>query len=256
MKIYQTPERLALAKELWPQRITTPDILDRLNELPGKPVNAHHIRNWMQNNGICRDPAYARELIIEGSIKGAAKARALLKKESPGVMNYTKDWPFERVWKLIELKTSGLDRSTIGARLGCSVMAVVGKTHRLVQAGLLSGVPVAEKAEKPVVRELPRAPRLPPLPSQTKEAVVIELPPSTMRRSLDALFAGRPIAPLPRPEPKVGPYIPASRKCCFPLWSDTEKPTHIYCEAPVFRRAYCFEHSRRCYTNVRQSDAA
>jgi GcrA cell cycle regulator len=45
-----------------------------------------------------------------------------------------------------------------------------------------------------------------------------------------------------------------SRACCFPMWRDKERATHIYCEAPVVEgadgkpRQYCAAHYAECYT--------
>ena len=80
-------------------------------------------------------------------------------------------WTAEVIETLAALQAEGLSASQIGARLGCSRNAVIGKLHRLglngsperraVTAGL-SGVNRRARAPKdPDAERAPRAPRLP-----------------------------------------------------------------------------------------------
>jgi hypothetical protein len=65
-------------------------------------------------------------------------------------------------------------------------------------------------------------------------------------------------APLPRlPAPSVVPAAVAERGCRWPLWSDTERATHVYCGAPVVpgKQPYCAK-CRAIGTVPRYADAA
>lgn len=169
---YKTYERTMLAIELWPQRVTTGDIVDRVNALKGPRVIAKHIRDWMRTHGIRRDPVFAKEQFAAGSQRASDRSlevRREQKARAPHGLIYTPTWPYERVCRLIELKKGGKDRAEIARVLGCSVNGIVGKTHRLVQLGLLTVA--TTKAVMVVAKPLPKPPKL-QLPKKEKAVQV------------------------------------------------------------------------------------
>lgn len=48
-------------------------------------------------------------------------------------------------------------------------------------------------------------------------------------------------------------HIAAARGCQYPAWSDDEKPTHLYCDAPIANGSYCEAHAAKCFRVVRDA---
>lgn len=136
-------------------------------------------------------------------------------------------WTAETIEALAALQAEGLSASQIGARLGCSRNAVIGKLHRLGLNGSperravtasLSGVNRRSKTPKdPDAPPTPRAPRLP----------------SWMRLRVAAV-ASRDVI-----------LADTTGGCSYPTGSAAGQ--HLFCDLP--RRAgssYCPAHHRLC----------
>ncbi len=169
---------------------------------------------------------------------------------SPEGLLYTEEWPYERVVELIILKNRGMDRRDIAQTMGFSENAIIGKTHRLVQLGLLPGTPGVKRnlTRNILLNSSSETPKAPPLsePVAPRE-FALPTPVIVRRGDPNSLFAGRRVAPMPKPEAKVAPYISPLRKCAWPMWGN-ERPSHVYCDAPVSTRSYCTVHAKIAYS--------
>lgn len=166
-------------------------------------------------------------------------------------------WPLERLDLLVSLFEEGHSMNVIASRLGCTKNAVVGKSHRLNEAGLLGSRP------SPIIRDGDTLPAriiraigatLPPLPSLASSPVMaVPRAPDARPRETRAIRAPRPpsifggVAARPMPVPSVEdkPYVPKGG-CRWPTWG-SGTPTHVYCDRPIERRAYCEAHAKVCY---------
>lgn len=142
-------------------------------------------------------------------------------------------------------------------RRGCRVMDLCRRfqtsddsiTRRRAKLDLLprSGGPI--RPTEPVAT-------LPPLPSTQEEEPVTALP--IALGSFTPFSVPRRGDPPPRPTvPPIRPaYVPASRRCQYPLWGHHERPTHAYCDQPVAVRSYCLDHAQIAYHRVPRYDTA
>lgn len=137
-------------------------------------------------------------------------------------------WTTEREAALRTLWDEGHVTAEIARRLGggATKNAVVGRAHRLHLPARPS--PVRRSANPAHVprRDVPkRAPAvtLPAAaPAPVEAAASAPEPPAVVRRS------------------------PAPGGCCWPMWGNRERPTHLYCGAPASGRLrWCASHHRQ-----------
>jgi GcrA cell cycle regulator len=145
------------------------------------------------------------------------------------------DWTQAKEDELRALWAEGHSTAQIGARMGLTKNAVVGKAHRLDLPSRPS--PIKARGGDPIVR----APRvtLPPMQDSAR----------SMRDSAPTMHVPVPAAPPPPPVVTFKPF--AFRSCCWPLWGNQERPTHRYCGAAVMMKRdgtpapYCAEHHQK-----------
>lgn len=163
-------------------------------------------------------------------------------------------WTPAVIDRLADLWREGIPTKEIGRQLGTTKNSIVGKCHRLDQAGDL---------------------RFPPRPSPIKNRPAATLRPKRGEPTLPKAVAGIPIAlPLP-PEPPFimtpprvhipppPPPTPApfrrikSHPCCWPIGAPG-KADFRFCEAAVVKLGspYCDEHHRVAYVRPRHQDAS
>lgn len=142
------------------------------------------------------------------------------------------DWNAEHLATLTAMWHAGDTVYAIGAVLGCSKNAVVGKAHRLKLPGRPSPI-VRGVARKPPPPRKGRVATLPPLATQSA-------PVAAPRPAIAA-------PPLPRPVPV------ASRTrlpCCWPIGTP-RTPDFRFCDAPVADGgSYCVAHRAVAYTKA------
>lgn len=191
------------------------------------------------------------------------------------------EWTEATKDRLRELWTKGLSSNQIGAILGFTKNAIVGKKTRLGLEGRPSPISgdLTDIEEKRQATRRANKNTLPPLASiqaqapscvdaraatrpptqKPREALArpVPLPKPLIVRAgnQNSMYAIRRVAPMPKPEPKVAPYIPGSSKCCWPSWGNNETPTHVYCDAAVSIRSYCTRHARLGYLGVHRAAA-
>lgn len=141
-----------------------------------------------------------------------------------------KSWGAKADARLREMWADGAPAREIAAELRVTRNGVLGRAHRLGLQARPSPIRIAEDGAA-------LRPRL-----HRTEAAAMPVP--AVRRA--------PAAPPRRPMAKVAPLFAAVKRCRFPLWSNTERPDHRYCDAPVVRRAYCAAHGARCYEAPRR----
>ena len=134
---------------------------------------------------------------------------------------------------IARLWNEGVSGNQIAARLGLTKNAVIGRVHRMglpgraspiIRNGALVGLTLPPVPAPQAVRAAPRIAEVPPsLPN----------PPQTV-------FRARP-----------------SRACCWPMWDNRERPSHIYCDGPApAGQPYCPEHRAVAWVSVGRRDAA
>jgi GcrA cell cycle regulator len=160
-----------------------------------------------------------------------------------------------------------LSATKIGAAMGLTKNAVVGRAHRLLLPSRPSPITCREaypRTRKPGAR--PRNHGVRTLLARGAAAV------AQAREATAALLAARGIsiraaespedtartaggvpAPCAARHPIPAPAVPrraaavAARGCRFPLWRNGARADHRYCDGPVACGAYCEEHAARCY---------
>ncbi|HEY5306633.1 MAG TPA: GcrA family cell cycle regulator [Pseudolabrys sp.] len=162
--------------------------------------------------------------------------------------------------------------SAIGAAVGKTKNAVVGKAHRLQGHGILDPRPSPIiRNGVPCVTAVPRVagPTLPALASVAVTMAPVVQPPRTppahaVPPVVQARVTYRPMpfvhaaprgAPPPRPvvtpEPRQS-ALPMTGVCRFPLWGDREGPTHVYCDAPApLGESWCAPCREKVFLRVR-----
>jgi len=254
--VYLTPERLAIVARDWPLDVPVEAILAALNATDGpKPVIAHHIHKWANMAGVSRNlgALVAMRRANGETLRGITQEAGSWPDVSDTLRRMAKPrWEFEKLAALVGHWREGCSTAEIGRRLGVTKNAVVGKTHRLADAGIL------EPRENPIIFGMePRAPKeravqrvtLPPLASALQiSAPAVHLKPPAEQASsppaatipaiatpLAFTYVPSRFAPIPRPAPGParGVEITGNGKCQFPLWKNTERPTHKYCDKPA-----------------------
>lgn len=145
-------------------------------------------------------------------------------------------WPPEDIQKLKDLLFDGLSFSQIGARLGRSRNAVIGKAHR---EGL-SGTAEYKKCHKPA-RPGGRVPKAKKKPK----------PWTQFERKSAAVFASEPFTPGPElvipPNERKGILDLQENDCRWPIGDPQKADFHFCNRKKVPGLAYCEAHSRRAY---------
>jgi GcrA cell cycle regulator len=161
-------------------------------------------------------------------------------------------WPDESVAILERRWLAGHTASAIGAQLGVSRCAVVGKAHRL---GIIQGEKPGQIRSVRAQGPRPPAPRQPPISREERNA---------RRRERRALAKGMLPAvahALARRSP-TKPAAPDMRlletadltatSCVWPLGDPSDMSTFRYCGATrPFDRSYCEFHAQLAYTPAR-----
>lgn len=157
-------------------------------------------------------------------------------------------WTEEMVEKMIKLRDEGLSSSQIGAQLGVSRNAVIGKVHRL---GL--HVPRAEQRPGSMARPTSNDHR-------NRNRKLVLTPPKIiqMRRLAEKMRAADPAAFLPTVPPSE-PGVPGvsildltPKHCRWPL-GDPRDPDFRYCgDDHVSGRPYCIKHCCEAYQGLSQ----
>lgn len=184
-------------------------------------------------------------------------------------------WTSDDDARLRELWASGLSTALIGEAMKRTKNAVVGRAHRmdLPARGSPLSRPGRQSAFTPEVQARALALRAQGF-SNLQIAKQLGLGEETVRHRLRVLcppmpgaprqvnrviFHKRPIA-LPKPAPVAWapPLVRVStgRGCRWPMWGDADRPTHVYCDAPVIFRAdgvpssYCSECAARAFNGA------
>jgi GcrA cell cycle regulator len=190
-------------------------------------------------------------------------------------------WSMEPLLTLWREWHLGTPTRIIGAKCGVSKNAVVGKAHRLGDAGTLPGRP------SPIIRDPddwaqssnpghqlpPRPPRPPPAPRHTLPPLASGLePPHAAAPAIEPPKPGLAAAPKPRgcgtgarpagtyaPPPLPSIVAPAQAaaprygrvtECCWPIGTPG-KPTFHFCDAPSRPGSpYCASHHAKAYVRV------
>jgi GcrA cell cycle regulator len=99
-------------------------------------------------------------------------------------------------------------------------------------------------------------PRLKRKQEPTPPKVRLEVGHSRVRATGELIGRTLPIAPVaPEPAVRFQPRRPA--QCCWPLWGDKERPTHVYCVAQANPgKPYCTEHQTLAYVRPVRDEAA
>ena len=174
---------------------------------------------------------------------------------------------------------SGLSTKLIGDRLGVTKNVVIGIAHRANLPPRESPILSAPRTPRPPRAKplSPRATTLPPAQEPTRDDLValiaeglsqaeigVRLNMTTDQavwrlRKHKLTVPRRPPAPRPAAQPRfeapmpvrmAPPPRPALRGksgCRMPLWSAQERPSHLYCDAPIARGSYCEACARRVY---------
>jgi len=175
-------------------------------------------------------------------------------------------WPEERLERLVGLWRDGLSTSEIGVQMGTTKNAIVGKAHRLIDAGILEprASPIIRSSEPREPRPAP-APRatLPPLPS----ARAITLP---IKSASEPKFKGNPrsmfglrvserpaviefrapVEPSPRPRlvaDEVYAFGPSQEPCQWIVKEGSVIEPWVHCGMTRAAWPYCTGHMKRAY---------
>jgi len=173
-------------------------------------------------------------------------------------------WTAERDDELRRLHAQGLAFVAIGAALGCSKNACIGRAHRLGlpprphiitrHANQYAGLPEDHAAKRAEALEAVKRGA-----TYEKAAAIAGVHPSTLqshasRHGLRQPREVRLIAPAePAPMPAKPTAPPWQRRgCCWPMWGDKEAPTHRYCDKPRTTAKgkvspWCAKHHRRAW---------
>jgi GcrA cell cycle regulator len=215
---------------------------------------------WAQENPrlSCNDIAAVMRS-TKNAIVGRAHRLHLPARPSP-ITADAQPWTDEQDARLRTLRDSGLTAREIGVQMGRGFDAVRNRIAKLqlpVVAQAARPRPRQNSAEALRVAKARTAPRPPFLaPALTKGSSPIP----AAHASGDPGPAGFPgvtsnggrVTGLSAPEnsppvPRAVPGAFSERGCRFPMWSNTERPDHRYCAAPVAQGAYCAHHAARCY---------
>ncbi|MCW8835412.1 MAG: GcrA family cell cycle regulator [Rhodospirillales bacterium] len=155
------------------------------------------------------------------------------------------DWTPERIETLTELWGQGLSAAEIGARLGITKNAVVGKVHRLA----LPKRPSPIKRERPAGKAAPKA--------ATKPAAKAAKPARTSAPSAPAETAKPTAARKPAPVAKSpAKAVPGqvitlnslkSGMCAWPSGDPGTEEFHFCGEKIVPGKPYCADHCAKAY---------
>lgn len=177
-------------------------------------------------------------------------------------------WTDEADQVLREMWAADIKASDIGAQLGRTRNSVIGRAHRL---GL-------EARPSPIGQLPPGAPPRKWKPGRPRTSDMQRAARIAARRAVNPIPAAQPApsgdpAPvrstgglldvssldLPRPATPAGGF--SRPGCCrWPMWSHRERPSHVYCEAPISHRrdgtprAYCAEHAAIAFTDKVERD--
>ena len=118
---------------------------------------------------------------------------------------------------------------------------VIGRAHRLQ----------LPKRASPIKKE--KAIAAPKKPKAIKPPITPSIHPSPPKPKPE--ISQKPVIEAPVEVPVDAPVIiiPArdKRACRFPMWKDKERPTHQYCDEPLFGDgAYCAKHTEVCYVKT------
>lgn len=167
------------------------------------------------------------------------------------------DWPEETVTLMLKLIGEGESCSKVGAQIGKSASAVIGKLHRLEAAGqkierrgasLKQGsAPAKGVGARP-------APSMPTVkPSNTSLVAVAGVPLAKRGRPAYSKMFGPVVSkPLPAPVPfvngaRIGLMQLTSQTCKWPI-GDPQQADFCFCgHAPRENSPYCEYHARAAY---------
>lgn len=176
-------------------------------------------------------------------------------------------WTAELDARLRALWGEGLSGATIGARLGVSKNAVIGRARRLrlparpsplrARALGLSQCPPPRPVGPVRGARAVELARLAARSGGTPEALKVS---GSERRGDAALRPGRmsgallPVAPQVQAARASGAPATPSGRCDWPLWPDGAGPDHpaygSFCGCARVRGSYCAEHGARAYVRV------
>lgn len=166
----------------------------------------------------------------------------------------TDNWPLSKLEELCDGWRAGTSTVRIGDSLGVTKNAVVGKVHRLVDAGLLEprASPIVRHGEPTPGEQPPRAPRATLAPLRSVDVVwpppMPEPPVVPPRSVLAPIVAPRPPVLAPPPGRTAPPPVFVVRKCQFVV--DGTRFAQRFCDAPsIGGSSWCHEHGRICVQN-------
>lgn len=251
---FKTPERVSATAALWVLPVSMDHIREQINALPGRsPIPDWAFRDWMYEAGVRRN----RDAVIQsksfGGKQNGKRARFYRAVTAKPKDDRRDSWPDETLASLRRLWSEGHSCAEIGRRIGRSKNSIVGKVHRQIAAGLLTGRP------SPIIRDgepheprvqIPRAPRV-TLPKLQSEAAELPRPARPKQNFPPPVVLLPPARPVPVPVVRVA-RPPGKEGCRFPLWGHTEKPSHHYCDQPTVELGspWCAEHRKRCFNRV------
>lgn len=177
--------------------------------------------------------------------------------------NETQWTPF-MIGQLTDLWVNGengvrLSASQIGARMGITGNAVLGKAHRLGlpsrPSPLASNSPTRSRqlgtAKRAPSNPIPRAPKVTLFPHIPYASPAVRLDPAPDLDEEREVYDLRKLRSERMPAPK-----PRLKECCWPI-GEPRTPGFRFCDGPVKRGSYCVEHAAAAYAPAaKQNEAA
>jgi GcrA cell cycle regulator len=161
------------------------------------------------------------------------------------------DWTDDAIAQLKKLWAEGLSTAKIGAIMGISKNAVVGKAHRLQLESRPSPIKAAVPGATPTRAATPKRVPAPTLarPSQVETPAVTPVAVATPIREK---VAAPQLAMRPAPVRVVTNVRPRpGAVCCWPL-GEPGTPQFRFCDASAAQgRPYCAEHVQIAYVRIR-----
>ena len=178
-------------------------------------------------------------------------------------MSKENDWTAKDNAELTALWATGLSAARIGVEMKRSKNSIISKAHRLNFASRQSPIkatadgirkaPPIRRASKTILPPMPPNPVVPyyargrsELTAQETENLHVAKAAAATQRAIDVVTAAE--RPVPDTVFRNGP----ATKCQFPLWSNRERPTHLYCgEVTNHVTGLCTTHHALCHVPVR-----
>ena len=267
-----TPEAIWSRMEAHSRFLTVSISSGRLaNELGCSTSTVQNYLRRMESQGwieFIREPTYDRpgtyRLVPPESrqVRGGRRLEDLV----------TSKWPLKALKTLVAMWNEGHSTARIGLRLGQTKNAIVGKSHRLIDHGVI------QSRETPIVRDGKRRPKgpprpasavtLPPLPSRQESPITLT-PVPKFKGNPNSTFglrvSARPTfidfrSSLPRTEPrpkfvadKGYPLGPSQSPCQWPVRDGSVTVPWVFCGVTRAAWPYCTAHMKRAYG--RQAEA-